>query len=298
MTLIVGAYPLYQTAPDPTAIVAALAASEPVGGLEVPFLDGRIAIPPGAPADWEYVVTMIPVTMGRLGSDPRFGLASPDSDGRRAAVAGVRDLFDAVQYGTAGIRAVELQSAPTRTAGRDAFAESLAEITAWDWGSRTRVLVEHQDAWTDAHPVQKGFLSLADELDAAEAAGAGITINWARSVIESRDPATGLDHVRQAAARGLLAGVIFSSVSDRDNELGLAWADMHAAPAGTSAAPAGSLLDAASIAECVAAAGGAWIGYKVNLPGGASTDARIAALLETASLITGSQRGMASARAV
>ncbi|NHB84981.1 DUF4862 family protein [Tessaracoccus sp. HDW20] len=106
----------------------------------------------------------------------------------------------------------------------------------------TQVVVEHSDAWSDEHPVEKGFLTLAEELKAAEAAGVGVAINWARSVIETRDAATGLAHVRQAAARGLLRGLMFSSVSPVDNNVGRGWVDSHLAPTGLSISPEGSLL--------------------------------------------------------
>lgn len=286
MGQIVGAYPIYNPVADPTPIVAALAASPLVDGLEVPVTDGRIAAPPGARDGWEYVATLIPATMGRLATQPTFGLASPDPDGRRAALDLARTAHRATLDSPVPVRAIEFQSAPTRLADPAAFADSLTEIAGWDWGS-TRVLVEHQDAWTDAHPVQKGFLPLTAELDAAAAVGAGIVINWARSVIEARDPSAGLAQIRAAAARGLLAGVIFSSACDRENDLGPAWADLHAAPAGTTSAPAGSLLGAAEIRDCLVAARDAWHGFKINLPPAADTGTRIAALLETAALVAG-----------
>lgn len=284
MGQIVGAYPVYGALPDPRPVVAALAASPLVGGLEIPFLNGRIEVPPGARHDWGYVVTLIPQTMARVGAGPRFGLASPDPDGRAAAIDVVRALHREVATGRERVLAVELHSAPTRSASAGAFLESLTEVAGWDWGP-TQVVVEHCDAWTDAHPVEKGFLPFADELDVADAAGVGICVNWARSVIESRSPEDGWSQVVAAAGRGLLRGLILSSVADRPTILGPAWADLHLAPSGTRLAPAGSLLDPAGIARCIGAAGAAWVGFKINAAAHTSPQDRIAGLLEVAQLI-------------
>ncbi len=190
------------------------------------------------------------------------------------------------------ILAVELQSAPRRTGSAAAFADSLAEIASWDWNG-VGLVVEHCDAWTTAHDVAKGFLSQAAELDVIAALQGAETrvsggVNWARSVIETRDVATGAAHVRAAAARGLLGAVMFSSVADRETALGPAWADVHLAPTRTTGAAAGSLLTPELILEALAAAGpsDAIIGLKVNLgPGVLSPAQQVARLLEIAAFV-------------
>lgn len=283
MGQIVGAYPVYAPLTDPTPVVSALAGSPLVDGLEIPFTDERITAPPGSRGDWRYVVTLIPQTMARMASDADFGLASPDREGRLAAVRLVRALHREVTAG-GRVLAVELHSAPTRTATADALFESLSEIVRWDWDG-TQVVIEHCDAWTDAHPVEKGFLPFTQELDVARSVGVGLSVNWARSVIESRDPGTALAHIAAAAGQGLLRGVVFSSVSDQDTSLGRAWADLHLLPADSTSSPAGSLLTSSDLARCVAAADDAWIGFKVNMDAGTPVETRCAGLLEVARLI-------------
>lgn len=284
MGSIVGAYPLYTGLDDPSPVIEALAASDLVRGLEVPVTGGKVTLPPGGHPDWVYVVSLIPETMARMALDPVFGLASPDLDGRAAAVRVVRDVHAQIVHADVPVLAVELHSAPTRIADPGAFEESLATITGWDWGA-TDVVVEHCDAWTTAHPVQKGFLSQAAELDVAGATGAGVTVNWARSVIESRDLETGLDHIEAARDSGLLRGVMFSSVSNADTAFGPAWSDMHLVPTGTSDTTPGSLLDPATIWACLEAAPDAWYGFKINATPDTPVDVRIAHLLETAALV-------------
>lgn len=289
MGQIVGGYALFGGLDDAGPLVKALAASPLVEGLEVPFRGGIIEVPEGAPAGWRYVITMIPETMRRVGEDPRFGLASPDADGRAAALDLLREVHAAVSVSELEVVAVEVHSAPTRTADAEAFAASLADIVSWGWAS-TEIVVEHCDAFSDEHPVEKGFLTLAEELDAAEDAGVGVSINWARSVIETRDAATGLAHVSEAAARRLLRGVIFSSVSPEDNEVGGAWIDSHLAPAGLGISPRGTLLTAETMAQCLSVAGEAWRGFKIVLPADFDAEARAAGALEMASLVESASR--------
>jgi len=289
MGQIVGAYAVLGGLEDARPVVAALAASPLVEGLEVPFRGGRIDVPAGAPSAWRYVVTLIPETMQQVGADPTFGLASPDAAGRARALDYVRQVHAAVTASGLDVIAVELHSAPTRTASLAHFTQSLSEIAGWDWGS-TQVVIEHADAWSDEHPVEKGFLTLAEELEAAESAGVGVSVNWARSVIETRDPATGLSHVREAAARGLLRGLMFSSVSPVDNDVSGGWIDAHLAPTGLSISPEGSLLTPEIIADCCEAAGDVWRGFKISVPASLDAEARGAALLEMLALVDNHSR--------
>ena len=284
MGQIVGAYAVLGGLVDTRPVVDALAASPSVEGLEVPFRGGVIEVPAGAPESWRYVVTLIPETMQRVGADSTFGLASPDPAGRDAALDYVRQVHAAVTASDLDVIAVELHSAPPQDASVDAFTASLNEIAGWEWGD-TQLVIEHSDAWTSLHPVEKGFLTLADELDAAEAAGVGVSINWARSVIETREAATGLAHVREAAARGLLRGLMLSSVSPVDNDVSGGWIDAHLAPTGLSFSPEGSLLTPEIMTDCGDAAGDAWRGFKISVPPSMDAEARAAALLEMVALV-------------
>lgn len=212
---------------------------ENVDGLEIPFADGLHRderwfldlLPEGS----RHVVTAVPITAMRVRDDPRFGLASTDAEGRAAAVgvaeevrAAVRRIFDS----GASVLAVEIQSAPNRVAepgagSAEALAASLADLADRDWCGAALV-IEHCDAPTAGHSAQKGFLTLDDELKvvAHATSSSGVVINWARSVIEGRDPQTAVRHVVAAAER--LRGVMFSGVADGGKG---DWLDAHLPPA-------------------------------------------------------------------
>jgi hypothetical protein len=167
--------------------------------------------------------------------------------------------------------AVEVHSGPNQTtAGAEssveAFTESLVELMGWDWEG-AKLVVEHCDA-PAAHPASKGFLTLDDEIKAIVAANnsgdkkngaVGVAINWARSVLETRDPATALVHIEQAGAAGLLSGLVFSGCtadSKEANPYG-GWADCHMPHAPTDGAAygaKGSLMTVDRIEAAVATA--------------------------------------------
>lgn len=294
MRLHVGAYPSYGAPSSPLAapVVEGLAASSRVRGLELPFLEGDVYLPPDArvPGEWCHVVTMIPATMAALETDELYGLASRDADGREAALELLRSVRDVVVR-RSDVLAVEVQSAPRRTGSAAIFMDSLSEAASWDWAG-VELVVEHCDAWTTAHPVEKGFLSFSDELAAVASVQGGATrvtsgVNWARSVIESRDVATGAEHVAEAARRGLLGAVMFSSVGDRESALGGPWRDVHLAPAGIPGAPEDSLLTAALIEQAVEAAGpyDGILGLKISLTPGLDASTIVQRLLDIAALI-------------
>jgi hypothetical protein len=295
VTVTVGAYPTYgpPTSPSAAAVVDLLAASPLVAGLEVPYACGQFLVPSARmPGTWRHVVTLMPATMDGAATDPTWGPASGSAAGRAAALALYRSVRDVVSR-RHDVVAVELQTAPTRTGSAAVFADVLAEVASWDWNG-VEIVVEHCDAWTTAHPVEKGFLSQAAELEAIAALSAQTRVtagvNWARSVIETRDVATGAEHVRAAASRGLLGAVMFSSVSDTATELGAAWRDVHLAPVGTEGAPAGSLLTPEHAAETRRAAGpyDGILGLKVNLgPTVVSPELQASRLLAIAALVAG-----------
>ena len=275
MRYIVGAYASSpcQTAWDEKAEAAFLdgiLAIPGVGGLELPF-NGALH---GFDEAWllsrlsagsHHVITCLPGTMQRLARAPAFGLASDDAAGREAAVAFVREARDAVarlhdRLGTAAVMAVELHTAPRRSTEKTStvsLAASLAELAGLDWQGAALV-IEHCDAFTTAHPPEKGFLTLAEEMAVP---GIGMTVNWGRSVLETRDAATGAAHVATLAAAGRLAGVMFSGCGATPGPFG-AWQDTHMPH--DEVAP-GSLLTRARIAETLAAAAGAsFMGVKLG----------------------------------
>ena len=291
------------------------AASFPgVAGLEIPF-DGTSLHKFGdgwfcrtverLPHGLSFTITTIPDVMSRLKTNPAFGLASPDPAGRRAAVRSVSRAADAVRRlndatGRMAVRAVHLFTAPrplptpdrTQSSPCDWFREpvealraSLIELAGFDWEGAQPVL-EHCDAVLGAGPVPvKGFLPLEYEVQAILRAdvGIGLALNWARSVIETRDVQTPLRHLRLAVQAEVLAGVALSGCSPVATRFGAAWDDTHLPPTPVENQ---SLLTAARIHDVVGllalpAAGGKlptapYRGLKVSAPGGSSVAERVA----------------------
>ena len=296
---------------DEERLLAGLAAMPDVRGLEVPFtgalhrsdeawLFARLR------RDWDFVVTLIPGTMGRLQAERHFGLASDDDGGRQAALAMARAARDAVDrlnaaVGRKAVVAVELHSAPSRgatggSASRDALARSLAEVASWDW-SGARLAIEHCDAHRPGHPQHKGFLSLEDELAAIASANSaartaiGVCVNWGRSVLETHDAGTAAAHIEAARRADALAGIMFSGTSDADTPYGI-WQDTHMphAPApGLTHGAAGSLMTEAEIGRCLAAARGTRLdilGAKIAIrPPEATVEMRLGMIADLLKLI-------------
>ncbi|MGV9183355.1 DUF4862 family protein [Arcanobacterium canis] len=212
-----------------------------VNGLEIPLRDSitddlswfaqRIS-----PSFTTNVLTPIPGTMGNLAKNPKFGIASPDDDGRQAAldfltdgIAQVKAVNDAV--GRQVFTYIALHTAPTEHASKEALVRSLLELETLDTDG-AKFVIEHQDAFIPGQAPQKGFLSLDDEIAAISEAGTEhtfISLNWGRSAIEGRGSDLPLQHIQQAGASGKLAGVIFSGAHDVDGDYGLAWTDSHVA---------------------------------------------------------------------
>ena len=273
-------------------------------GLEVPWASATFVADEESlvrllEAGGSHVFTMVAATM-EARADGRFGLASLDPDGRRAAVELVRGAHAATvamsdRAGRPVVAAVEVQSAASvdlsaRDAHVAALTESLDEIAGWDWRG-ARVLLEHCDSALAVRPV-KGFLPLDDELRALAAldpaAGVGVGVNWGRSVLETRDTATAVDHVRRADALGLLGARAYSGVAATDNPLGDAWADNHVAAAGPLAVGAGlgsSLLTAAEVESFATAARSGLTIVKVNAPSGADSRGSLAIVAESFALV-------------
>ena len=276
MTLVLGAYPVEPTDHvEQRVFYEALHRSGFYSALEVPFhADGGLPFPEAAPAAWSAVVTAIPGTMQRMVDDRFFGLASTDDESRLRAVAftaTIRDYVERLAHEGRQTLAVQLHSAPRAHGSAMALAASLREIVDWDW-SGAHITLEHCDALTDSHAPEKGFLSLEEEIEAVSAVtgvshvGVGVTINWARSVIEARDPTEAERHISRASAAGALAGVMFSSCSPEATEFGYPWIDAHLPAREVHGAPSSSLLTLARIRNCLSAADQPkYAGLKVGL---------------------------------
>ena len=295
MSLIVGAYPAQPEERHPH-FYQALSGIRSIRGLELPYgPHGGGPWPDGAPEAWSAVVTAIPGTMKRLSEASTFGLASKDGDGRRAAlefVSGLRDYIHRLADQGHRVEAVELHSAPALYSSVHSFEDSLKEVLDWDWGS-TRVFVEHCDAPRQGSRPEKGFLTFDEEVSVIKSlrgqgrGQAGIVVNWARSVIESGDPGTAVEHLLRAREAGVLAGIMFAGCSSEATEFGYPWIDAHLPAVEVDGAPPSSLLNRTEIQRCLTAAGSVAItGFKIGLSQrGLSAQDRAARLQQMCDLV-------------
>ena len=222
-----------------------------IRGLELPFWGDSIHpfddnwLLENIEPSWVNVLTCVPGTMKSMESDSNFGLASKSEKGRKNAVqfyeralAAVRQLNDHI--GKDAILSVHITSSPSNsknniTGSAEKFFESLLEIASWDWCG-ARVVVEHCDAYSGRFIPQKGFLSLNDEIDAVTKANektnlnTGITLNWARSVIEKRSVTGAVEHILEVSKAGILSGMMFSGVTDKIDSPYGPWKDLHMPP--------------------------------------------------------------------
>jgi hypothetical protein len=212
------------------------------------------------PRDLDFILTPLPYVMQSLEKQPLFGLASPDHDGRAAALRFISDIRQRIRRledhtGRAAVRAVQLHSAPTGKAEAVSFRRSLEEIAAMDWGA-VELWVEHCDAVVPGQSAAKGFLPLLDEVAIVRKLGLGITINWGRSVLEARSVEGALDHIQTAADAGVLRSLFLSSTAQNDPLYGT-WLDNHAPLQGIGEGawlPMHSLLNADALHAALAAA--------------------------------------------
>lgn len=190
--------------------------------------------------EWEYVITSIPGNMKHLESDPFFGLASDDDQGRENALnyylkvnKGVHKIND--YFNARKVISVVLASSPSlknngASSSVGSLIKSVEELIQYDWAGADLV-IEHCDSGREKDPV-KGFLSIEEEIEAVDYinkkydVSLGISINWGRSVIECRNVTGAINHVKQALDKGLLKGVMFSGTSDKDSLYGR-WSDLH-----------------------------------------------------------------------
>lgn len=317
MKYYVGAYAASpnQSAWNPeleTAYYDALKQLSNVRGLEHPFLgklhaqddDWFLA---NIKPDWDFVFTCIPGIMNALSQNPQFGLASEDENGRQAALSFMRQACEAIaklnrHLGRNAVQALMLQSAPARNnaaSSAKAFQASLETMLQWDWQG-ARLVVEHCDAWLPSHTPSKGFLALQDELDVIKRLNAnaavktpmGMVVNWGRSVFETRRVDGAAEHIAAAQQAGVLAGVMFSGVSDKDSEYG-AWRDSHQ-PAQSSErvkhGEAGSWMTEQAMQQCLATCDKVGmlpiLGIKIGIrPHSATIDTRLGYIGDTLAIL-------------
>ena len=177
--------------------------------------------------------------MANLSKNPHFGLASDDSNGRNEAILMCERVNKTLHkindfYGKKSVLAIQLVTAPSVpvdgvSSSKDALLRSMEEILNWDWDS-SKIVIEHADQSLSNFPFEKGFLSLDSEIDVLKQLSSvynvGVTINWARSAIEGRSVSKPLEHINLALKYDLLAGLIFSGVSNNDKNYGN-WKDTH-----------------------------------------------------------------------
>lgn len=294
-----------------TAFYAALKTQPNLTGLEHPFL-GRLHphddnwFLANIDPQWDYVFTCIPGIMNALSQSPQFGLASLDESGRNAALAFMQQACAAIgklnaHVGRKAVSAIQIQTAPARhhaASSAAALKASLQTMLQWDWQG-ARILIEHCDAYVPGHVPSKGFLALRDELEVVTELNRqlparqqlGVVINWGRSVFETRHIDGALEHIQQAKAAGLLAGLMFSGVSDKDSEFG-AWRDSHQPPQQSALMPLGepgSWLSEQTMHACLAAADAASLavlGAKIGIrPHSAGIDQRLATISQTLAML-------------
>ena len=239
--------------PSETEYFSHLRELKMIRGLELPFwgeslhpFDDHWLLGNLKPS-WENVYTCLPGTMKRLADDPYFGLASTRTASRKAAINFYRTAWSCInrlksEFGETSLHAIHITSSPRnigveKSASVTSLSESLKELLDWDWG-KTKILIEHCDAWTAQNPSpHKGFLTLGEEIEAleqAESSGTphlGIVLNWARSVIETRDVAGVCNHIDLAQRHNMLKGIMFSGTTDNTNNLYGKWSDLHMPPA-------------------------------------------------------------------
>ncbi|MFJ4175286.1 DUF4862 family protein [Microbacterium sp. NPDC089696] len=237
------------------------------------------------------VITLVPALYGIAAEGA--GLAAVDPAQRERGVQMVRraQVFAAGLNDKAPgtVTAITAISGPSSTQGpvdRDALAESLHALTQDD--GALPVLIEHCDAMIPGQPAAKGYLPLAEEIDAAGRSGARIALNWGRSAIEGRSASKPSDHLAMAADAGVLGAAMISGASPTTTDLGEAWADVHnplreSSILGDAWAHAGSSLLTTAIARTWLATAGArkpliYQGMKLGVLSGLDLHARLRTL--------------------
>ncbi|GGF04553.1 DUF4862 family protein [Mycetocola zhadangensis] len=255
-------------------LLPALCSLPGVVGLEVPWL-GRVHPHDDAwflrnvPAGARLALTPLPYVMRRCAADPQYGIASRNAAGRASALEDMQRLAADVRMLTeqsgAEVALVALHTAPSAAADGAALQDSLHEIAGYDW-SGAQLVIEHCDTIMPDRPFEKGFLPLADEIEAISATNTpiGMWLNWGRSIIELRDADAVTAQISAVADSGYLTGLTFSGAAASDGPYGAAWLDAHL-PVLSADPESGSLLDDAHVGTAISAAGAVpWLGMKVS----------------------------------
>ena len=253
MSYIIAAYTLSPSAVawDPkqeSEYFSGLKDLENLRGLEIPVVGGLHThdsawFLDNIDPNWQFVFTGMPGIMAGINANPHYGIASDDESGRKEALNFYRQSQLAVlrlnqALGRESVESVQLHTAPNRKHAKSSAAAlqaSLIEMSTWDWGG-AQLVVEHCDAMVGDRPVQKGFLSLQEEINTIKAVNTehgtdfNLSINWGRSAIETRDLNGPIEHIQQVKSEGLLAGLTFSGASDKETAYGI-WKDTHMPPA-------------------------------------------------------------------
>lgn len=193
--------------------------------------------------EWKFLFTCVPGIMAALGNNPKFGIASDDEAGRQEALAFMQKACAAIgklnqHLGREAVQAIQIQTAPNRSkasGSAQALEQSLLTMLEWDWHG-AQLVIEHCDTLVEGQTPAKGFLTIEDEIAVIESVNAkqstnmGIVVNWGRSVIETRNVEGAIEHINLLKQHNLLAGLMFSGVSDQNTEYGQ-WKDSHMPPA-------------------------------------------------------------------
>ncbi len=250
MKYIVGAY---ATAPSSVSwdkelesqYYQQLKAIEKIKGIEHPFVGKLHAYDDdwflaNIDTNWQFIFTSIPGVMANIASAPHFGIASTNEEGRQAALAFYQQANQAIlklnhYLNKQAVSFIKIHTAPrittTTSSSTDALQASLETMLSWDWDG-AKLVIEHCDAFVPDQAVDKGFMTLADEISTVRAinktlnSDIGISINWGRSAIESRSASGPIEHIKMAYQSKLLKGIIFSGASNVDGPYGL-WKDTH-----------------------------------------------------------------------
>lgn len=208
---------------------------------------------------WDFVWTCLPGTTETLKTEPAVGLASNDKVSQKKALEFISAARTSVQklnhfLKRKSVIAVQIHSAPAQNSSKEAFAAALKTICAWDWEG-AQILVEHCDAFRPDGAHAKGFLPLEDEiwvvkkvLSEKPTTPLAMTLNWGRSTVEGRSPATVLEQIERLKKENLLKGFIFSGTTKE-------FADKHTpppTPVGDKICFADSLMTAEEIKKTIA----------------------------------------------
>lgn len=216
-----------------------------IKGLEIPFLgkfneyneDFFLNL---LDQHWSYIITTLPGTMKSLSIDPHFGIASDDEVGRKESINFLKDASLLVKkindfFGEKKVLNIILATAPSLKvphthSSTKSLIKSLEELITFDWQD-AGLIIEHCDSGREVNSV-KGFLSLDEEIKAIKYINKkynqslGITINWARSVLETKNINMPQKHIKVLNQLGLLKGVMFSGTSSHSVDYGN-WTDLH-----------------------------------------------------------------------